>query len=579
MDSSRPSALPKWLRFILISPIIALMIASIMAFAWANDKALSLGHFGFIKTTPQGQMAFTYDQSIMFVNREKQLSQQMDMAALGLNIHGDLDFFSNGDVLVYHGAKAFSLLEGLFHFLRFQSRAGAPTLGEEGFYRCETSNLSCSRFARGFPAQQASFGVSIDRTNDTVYVTDTSAFSLYKISESGEWVLSDLTDLKFPNKMAVEADGLWLADTNHHRIVKVKKDGPEFGLEIDSREATLDQVHRWPSNLVRVGNEWWVSIADGGMGSGRIKRLPAGAETLSEVILPEGSDALGLVFWQGAVWVTDFRLQALYQISLDGRKVETANLGRGFQDKLDLVAQEEAYYQQLSQFCLIAFVLFILAGCGVALKLEPKQTVAVLKGRSELSGIDLAVETTSPGEIFWLENKLIKKYKQFVWIAAIIIAIFIASFVFGIYSDDSAVDSSLLLLSGGVFAAISLSFILLNRSIKQRSMLRLGILDNALVMENETGRYEAEGEALHYGRHHVGTAGMVMPLGNAKQPLFDRDQLVRWVHPRLKQARKLSAWELFTIQWRSRDQALMSSLWFLALFIVLSLLMAFINPS
>ena len=367
--SNSDSSLPQWQRFLLISPVIILISLSLLAYAWSNDQGLSIDELGFLKRTPDDQLAINFGQKILILDKSKENFELIDLEKHGYNMHGDFHFFGNGDVLIYHGAPELSLFEGLFRFMRFQQEAATPRSAEEGFYRCARNHFSCQRFAESMPALQTSFGLAMDWTRDITYVSNTPGFSLYAFDGNGEMISMKTDELKFPNQMLFVNDGLWVADTNHHRIIEMNlKEGAFVGVG-QSILARFDHDYQWPTNMLELDEERWIMIANASMRDARIKRLGKNFE--AEVHLPSEADVLGMVLWNEQVWVSDLRHQAIYSIHPSGVGLEALDLAQ-LSEWVDHELSVRTYYERLSQFCLLLLGISILCGFVVAMKLESR---------------------------------------------------------------------------------------------------------------------------------------------------------------------------------------------------------------
>ncbi len=370
MNASTPDpVLPQWQRLLLISPILLLTALSLLAYAWSNQQSLDIDELGFLKRTNDNQLAINFGQKILVVDESQEHIELIDVEKHGYSMHGDFHFFSNGDLLIYHGAPELSLFEGLFRFMRFKQPEAAPRGSEEGFYRCTRADFSCQRFAQSMPALQTSFGLAMDWSRNITYVSNTPGFSLYAFDEQGEMISMRSDDLKFPNQILFADDRLWVADTNHHRIVEMSLDEGTFTGVSSTKIARFDHEHRWPTNIAILGNEHWVTIADSSMRFARIKRLSENGD--AEVHLPADADLLGMVHWNDRVWVSDLNHQAIYSIHPSGVGYEALNLPR-LNEWRDHELSVRSYYERLSQFCLLLLGICLVCGFLVAIKLESR---------------------------------------------------------------------------------------------------------------------------------------------------------------------------------------------------------------
>src|SRR5690606_21449018 len=100
----------------------------------------------------------------------------------GIAVHGDYDFFHNGDLLVYSRKTQPGLIENIARFARLQKTETQRPRGDDGFYRCALDVGRCERFGPDLPSLSGAFRLVIDRPAGVIYLADTRAFTLYKLS-------------------------------------------------------------------------------------------------------------------------------------------------------------------------------------------------------------------------------------------------------------------------------------------------------------------------------------------------------------------------------------------------------------
>lgn len=561
----------------LIVPLTAL---SLFVYLYANHGKLEIDHFGFFRVH-DNHLVTQFGNHLVWLDPDGREQKTLHLQNLNIIPHGDFDFFSNGDLLVYNLESEPGLLDLLGRLLRLQkhesslTRPAFTSQSRDGFYRCDLQRETCTAFAAQLPLLNSSFRLVIDRSTDEVYLADTPAFELYKLNSAGETLATSNTQtFKFPNQMVLAGDHLWLADTNHHRLVAVSTASDNFAQVQQEFAARAGGGYRWPHQIAQSDSGWWVNIGNNNLANGRILHFPYSAESPgenaaespvepdAELELSGMSDPMALAYWQGALWLADFDEPILQRYSAAGDILEpkqSATLA-------SVTAQSQAdyqYYQWLGYGGLGGLALVLLGGFGAAWVLERRQTIDKfnqLKDGGLTAAVNRPAKQPGGSEIFWLTNNA-QRYVR--WVGVIFLALVVAMVVSVIFLVTEAEKD----VPGFHVAALGLSVALLLATAAAYWMflhiakLKLGVIGGSVVMQGSSGRRTiARGAGICYTRTRLMADDIIISLGNHQQTLFDRKQLEDYVFPRLKEARKCGQLEMLKYMWQTRDPLLVATL-------------------
>ena len=522
---------------------------------WADGEAFSVAGPSYMRITPAGELAILIGQTIVIIGPDNQTRRSIELPSLGIHTHGDFDFFSNGDLLVYHGDQELTTWQSIKRFLRLRESRQSPPQADKGLLRCNGEGKSCRLFSAALPAFYSAFHLYVDRQSDTVYIADTPRFTLYKLDRAGELLADSSQGLRFPNRVLLKDNLLYLVNTNYNAIDVVHAGTEQFGEPIERFNVIIGHRYRWPAELLATKSNWWVIIADKGMRLGRIKVYDLQWDDLYTLQLQKNADPVGMIYYQDTVWITDWSNRVIYRFSPSGKQL--ANFSN---EQVDAVfakaSQQVESFKAISRYALIAFVAVIVLGVIAAWVLEKQQTLDVIFARrSNLPAIEkTAVPLPNPpGEgVYWIESHLKKhvnsaKYGGFT-LAVLIVFAYCEPFLFnknvdfvgGIYLLASV------LVALGLIALLCWLLITVART-------KIGVSGELLLIDDGRGNVGiGKGSAVKYGETILWVDGVAVLLGRPVKPLFPRSELDQWVIPRMQLGQAVGQWEALRLFCQSK---------------------------
>ncbi|WP_020210054.1 hypothetical protein [Gilvimarinus chinensis] len=574
--------------------IIALVLLVLGLYLWAGAQRAGLLGYGFMRLQ-QSELVVNFDRSFVWLNAQGRERKTVELMPERLQPIGEFDFFANGDLLIYHRANPPGVMQNLAAFFRLRQgrqKAGEEAPGERptGFYRCVLSPLNCQPLAYSSVKPARSMRFVIDRAQNIIYLADTADHSLYKLSAEGEVLASRHEGFQFPNQLVLlntdldaglepskefTKGSLWLADTNHHRLVQLDTQTDTFARELQSHQVTLQGEHRWPHQMTASPEGFWVLVANNAMARGRLALVdPAGKITqpLTKNVLSDAglTDPLALQYWQGGLWLTDFAEPKLVRIHPQTGRVQTT-------ESASLQALEQEYlaqygrYKRFEYIALGLFVVIFIGGFAAAWMLEKEQTRAAFRSATKGAtfSVDGEITPTGTGDVLWLDSAL-KPWHH--WLPKIIWGIWALMLVAVVvlYLSDSKAPASIMQL--GLIMVMFLGVVSwgVQGLFRFLSASKLGVIGESLVLVDGKGaRTIAKGNELAYSQHFICADQVAIALGNPNLRFFHEAELKRWVYPRLKHGHKLSAWQQNKHLWRLRHPQMMySAVMLLAVFIL-----------
>ncbi|UTF59544.1 hypothetical protein [Gilvimarinus sp. DA14] len=566
--------------------IIASVMCALGLYVWAGAKQAGLYGYGFMRLY-QGDLVVNFDRSLVWLDETGRERRALDLQIEGLRPVGDFDFFANGDVLVYHRAAPLGVWQNIKAFLRLRepSRLGSAVQAgarADGFYRCRLAPLDCQPLLNPQVLPARSLRLAVDREQNVIYLADTADHSVYKLSASGEVLAARREGFKFPNQLIIREGSLWLADTNHHRLVELNTATDKFATEVNSYRVTLGGEHRWPHQLTPTRDGFWVLVGNNAMANGRLALVtgegevsqPLAANVLSGAGL---TDPLAIQLWQGDLWLSDFAEPKLVRINVQSQRAHRV-------ESESLAALEQRYlaryshYQLWKNTAIALFVLVLVGGFIAAWLLEKEQTRAAIRsaGRAKTFSVDGEVTPTGSDEIVWLPSALKPWHHwlpKIIWVIWGFMLLALALLYFGAEETPAAI------MQLGVIMVVFLAVVSwgVQRLFGFLSASRLGVIGESLVLVDGKGaRTVARGAELAYSQHFIFADQIALALGNPNMRFFNEAELKKWVYPRLKQGHKLSPWEQTKHLWRLRHPQMIYSAVMLLAVLILYLLIEFV---
>ncbi|NOQ35818.1 MAG: hypothetical protein GQ569_07975, partial [Methylococcaceae bacterium] len=253
-----------------------------------------------------------------------------------------------------------------------------------------TVNAQCKAFTSPLNLDDA-FSVAIDWATDRVFIADTARHQVYLFSSQGE-ELDSAKGFWFPNQLEVNNNKLYVADTNHHRLIaldistdKLVKTDEEFDTRTENSRK-LTEV--WPSSFLLRPQQRWVINSKHDMSHGGIYIFDNDGIYSKKLHLPENADPFALLQIGQQVLITDFSLDRIYRYSLNGEYL--GDFDSAILQKIQQgLTERRAHYAKLDSVFSILFAIALAGGFLLALYQQYQAQNELLAGQvSSQTAID-----------------------------------------------------------------------------------------------------------------------------------------------------------------------------------------------
>lgn len=240
--------------------------------------------------------------------------------------------------------------------------------------RCSLSSRYCEKMAAtGFFPEYAYRIYWLPDLN-LLLAVDNAGHRLVLLDQAGQ-VVDELKGFRFPGGVHVDANRVFLADTNHHRVVELAVSSDGFQGELAEHEISRSREHRWPVEVHPDPWGWVVQVAGDAMGDDIVAAYSTGWGEEPAVDPAGGRDVISSAHADG--W--------LY-LALDDRQVyrtrapytDLQRLPPGAaSDFLDALAQEYASRRLGLQALQVIGLLMFALGLYVAWRLDGARFMAL----------------------------------------------------------------------------------------------------------------------------------------------------------------------------------------------------------
>ncbi|WP_049722694.1 NHL repeat-containing protein [Gilvimarinus polysaccharolyticus] len=536
--------------------IVVFFVLSIGLYFWAGAQRSLLPSYGFMHPSGE-QLVVNFGSQFIWLDAAGREQSTLDLTELSMTPVGDFGFFADGDLLVYHRVERLSLLENLAAFLRLRSNRVVGVSLDDGFYRCSLELEQCRPLAHSQRHPARSFRLLLEPQSDVIYLADTAAHTLYKLTAEGQVLAKNDGDFKFPNQLLIRAGDLWLADTNHHRVVRVATATENFAQELQAFAVQLGGQYRWPHQLAGGDEGLWVLVGNNAMADGRLQLYSWAGESLRPLTPAEHGDPLAIYRWQDRLWLNDFSHPSL--VMIDPSTGVTAPVDSPTLAGLtDQTLKAEDGFRRLEWLALGVLALVLIGGFSAAWVLEKDQTRAHLSGLKRASGSVVAagvIEPTGQQEVLWIASR-IKWYHW--WLARSYWVVTLSFVIFMAWDYQSLVKMpAMLWLVCGSAVFMALVGIMANQLLTNASRTKLGVIGESLVLVSADGVQSiARGKEVAYSSQFIFVDDVTVALGGPQLRFYDEQELKRWVYPRLAEAQKLNNQEQTKRLWQRRHPQL-----------------------
>lgn len=527
-----------------INPIIALLILIIFASLlggkfWAHGESISERGYSYMHVHPDGSVYIQLHNQLFAFTEQGELNKQIDLEFFGVNpnMPSDFAFFSNGDLLLRKAVSPGNFLHNLQRFLRLTNTSSEySTDDQKGLFRCRVETEQCRPFSEQALNLEDAFALAIDRQTDRVFISDASRHHVYLFSEEGEELDRIDKNLKFPNQVSYNKGELFIANTNHHALTSVIVNDLGFTESFQTMSILVNEIDQhdetWPASFLLTDDLTWVINSKTTMSHGGIYLYDKQGDFVKKLVLPKNADPLAIIQMGDQVLVTDYSQELIYRYDLEGGQLENFIAPFEMRSVVQEITEKREYYQIVEQVFMALFKALVSLGFSVALyQFYNDKTMA---GFSESIAFQKAA-LKNP-DIHWI--KADRKYQRTVRLMVFtLLPLFLMLIIFLIIDTDNESDLDWFRAKLGLMAifGILLSYWLIN-SLK----LKIGILDNIMILVNAKGKHVAGiDKQICYSDSmlNIGDIGFNI---SRQQKLFSTYEMVEHVYPLLKSARYLT---------------------------------------
>ena len=411
-------------------------------------------------------------------------------------------------------------------------------------------------------------------------LTDAAGDTLWEMRQPASEPRSVLPTgtLAGPNDLVFDTNGgLWVADTDHRKLVElVTGDNEDYitGREHSAvNEFTVGQ--RWYPMMLAVTSDQRLWVAQAADFSKPWSDLVVydrddGAQALID--LPEGAYATDVAVLDDQVLVTDLEQFAVYRI--DPGSLAVNRFGdEAFRRNLGAIQQSSLEYDRMS-----AWALASLSVSGVLMLLFA--ILATPKGKRwtkpppAFDPESVSGEVPQTRRVHWLErNPKIERNMKWgervfhVSLIGLVLSILVVYALLNFHAGQDpgsaeaakADELGIILLLGGVMLALLVPVVRLSVNVVNR---KLGTDGKRLYIRLEDGRELAVNPSdLLYTNRVVLYRKYMFPLAGGKgQALYQPGELDTWLAPLLRESRRVSWIESVKYQWKHQQSLLVWSL-------------------
>lgn len=506
---------------------------------WAHHAAISVHAVSYMHKHPDGTAYLMVDNQLLGFDDKANFTQRIELSRFGLAADTDMSdfaFFSNGDLLIRRHVPPDDFIYGLQRYFRFKNlRDETSANPEDGLYRCNTGTFECKPFTNPPLNLTDVFGLAIDWRTDRVFLSDTTRHVLRMFSSTGEAL-----DLKegflFPNCIQYQDGKLFVADTNHHRLAVVGVEEERLGNVLESMDTragpAVAKGEVWPSDVLLAGNRRWVRNANNDMLYGGVYVFENDGEFVKRLELPEGADPSALLELNGAVLVSDFNRERIYQFTRDGDALPDF-MPEALRPHFEKLSPKRSKYQWLERGFTLLFALGLVGGFGYAIfqqRARNQDTVDVAPAQeipSRLSDLDIR----------WIGPAL--RFRLMIWVMGLLPPVLMGVLLFVYYLENTPLADFATQSYGLALLCLLVSF---SAFIQLRR--KIGVTDTLFILVPSLGKPSiCFKEQIVYSDLAIVAGNGVMAIDKLSV-FFSPDDVELLIYPAIKTGRYVDAMEM-----------------------------------
>ncbi|MEH6586349.1 MAG: hypothetical protein V7720_07305 [Halioglobus sp.] len=507
--------------------------------AWFTMHGLQSTGPGDVGVNADGRLHAHFHGKVFAFDDQGQSAGVYDLDRIGATgLIGGLAFFPNGDWLI--------------------APQGSASIGR--LQRCSTlAGLSCTPLTELDRSFARTFRTFVGG-EELFYLSDSSRHSLTAHSAAGKQLAANKERLRHPGEVKRYGNLLAIADVDHYRIKLFQLD-EQTGLwsEQPSSFDTLSPVVsesmiNQPVDFLLHDDMWYVLVKDVSMAYARLRRYTLEGDYIDHLPLPENRMIMAIEKHGKSIVLSDFRLQRLLRVGLDGTAME------------DLSSPEwRQYAEQLSSTGRLSlwtgillwtvFALLLIVGFYVAVKAQ--KFASSVKSKIEVEA-DVEPEDTGPPSVHDPAVRWLRRSRLLDVLMGVLFLMFVVviGFAFSLKGDCAARSMQVIMYgTASLVLIVAVPFFVQWRRNRQA---RIGVLGNWLIVESKNGTVQRSlGSDLHHVRNTLlYVDGQKVMLGPPNNRFFHKEDFEQILEPILKKGTALSGLGLYRWRWHNDRSAL-----------------------
>lgn len=371
--------MPKtWIPLIALAVIVALLLC-VGTRLWASGQAASITGPTHLKSDGNGRIYVGLADRLLVFSETGDFMERIPLSRFGVDeLVGD--FWVDGpEILLRAPLPEGSIARTLRVLLRIGDHGSDQAAGGQAVLQwCSLTNGSCRPFAPQFRSTRT-FRLWKERASGAMLVADTAQHRLVRLQADGTIEAASPPSFKFPNALQVGQDGLlYVADTNHNRIVAVNPAADDFAgkkhdFRINTAESAPGKV--WPTGLAQAQDgALWVINGNQNVAYGDLMIYKPDGSFRNKVDQPAGADPSALLAVKNLMLVADAAQFEIRTFDLGGRYLRPFGEKDLLQEMTEL-KNSKARFQAISTAAFLLLIGLSLAAVRLYLKAQRKGLV------------------------------------------------------------------------------------------------------------------------------------------------------------------------------------------------------------
>lgn len=497
------------------------IIASVFAVIWANGEAVKSFGPSNVQQGPNGNIYVIINKGIYILDAGGTSKKHIKLADFGIqDVATWLQVSRNGELMI-----------GDY---------------EEGSIKvCNLNTRQCTKLG-GSTGAALQFGNSfqfyMDENRQRIYASDTFGQRVYILDLMGKQLASDNRFI-FPNRPFISDDGLlYLADTNHHRIVAIdvsndrfSKDKWQFNVKNDV--GRVDHDFPFIARQDHHGSWWVINAKDSmeGLAKGDLIVYDAKGTPQKRIDLGDDADPSDILVLNDKVLVPDMEKFRITSISPAGKII--GNFGdHEFVSYLDGLYSSHVFYSY------IKIAAYVLLGMCVLLALYVNKYAS----HSQDPGKQDKTQTTSAevNRLIWIDKneKAIKAIRMSS--VALISLPFLYEYL--IFNMDKALDSDSIILSSICMLFLFSMGLLGMYMYNILRQTKIGTDGHNIYFTDKNGKnISIDPGRVKFSTNVIAYKNIAVPFTNGRNKgVFAYDQIQQYILPRLSPSNKMGSWAI-----------------------------------